>query len=501
MNPNPNPSPRRPLWFRVLRGFLFLGISLVTLGALVWAFENWRGERAWQALVREHAAKGDPLDGPLLVPEKVPDDQNAAMTPLLRPLREFDRVNGEIVWRDSNALARFNALALPQQDAREARTPEGRTALAHWQTAFRSAGDFPLPASPGTPEADILAALGRWKAELDELDAASRQPHARFQQRFGEDVDMLLPQLAAVKKISNLLQLRCAARLAAGDTEGALADIEFNERWARALSGDPLVITELVAIAIESIGTRMAWEGLVDHRWNDAQLQRLQGLFAARRPREDLVRAMRGERRFALAQYEGWVRNTGHLSGETAENLGFPHPARSLPRGWVRQNQISLVRYHEILAARYAQWIAGDLPAVQAGEDPVDQLKRERPGIYAKLTLMLAPAYARTMEKTDWLLTITRMAEIACALERYRLVHAQYPESLDALTPSLISALPSDPCTGKPFQYRRTGDAMYQLYSLGLNGRDDGGKFVRDDAVNDWAWPMAVPMDRKERMF
>jgi len=192
----------------MLRGLLFAVVLLVTLGALTWAFENWRGERAWQSLVQRYAAKGDPLDGPLLVPESVPDDQNVAMTPLLRPLQQFDRVKGEIVWRDSNAMARLDALALPQVEGGEERTPEGRTDLARWQMAFRSAGGFDLPATPGSPAAETVAAFGRWKAELEELEAASRRPHARFQERFGENVDVLLPQLARGKRISTLLQLR-----------------------------------------------------------------------------------------------------------------------------------------------------------------------------------------------------------------------------------------------------------------------------------------------------
>ncbi|MBN8249251.1 MAG: hypothetical protein J0L84_17630, partial [Verrucomicrobia bacterium] len=367
------PSTKRPLWFRVLRGSLFAAILLVTLGALTWAFENWRGERAWQAKVREYAAQGDPLDGPLLVPESVPEDQNLFRTPLLRPLREFTRVNGQIVWRDSNAIVRLESLTVPAVSGGEDRTPEGRTDLARWQTAFRSAGGFPLPEKPGTPSADILAAFGRWQTELAELESASRRPHARLQDRFGEDVDVLLPQLARGKAISSLLQLRCAARLAAGDSVGALADIEFNERWSRAFGEEPLVISQLVVIAMETIGTRMAWEGLVDHRWNDAQLQTLQRLFATRRPREDLMRAFRGERRFGLLQMEAWVKDPDRMRREAAlggDAASPAHPARALPRGWVRQNQISLVRYHELLAAQGARWIAGDLPAAESGEDP-----------------------------------------------------------------------------------------------------------------------------------
>ena len=35
-------------------------------------------------------------------------------------------------------------------------------------------------------------------------------------------------------------------------------------------------------------------------------------------------------------------------------------------------------------------------------------------------------------------------AQIACALERYRLAHGEYPETLDALVPQFIEKVPHD---------------------------------------------------------
>ena len=61
---NPDSRPPRSRLFRFFRATLLIVVALVTLGALLWAFENWRGERAWQALLKEHASKGDPLDAP-----------------------------------------------------------------------------------------------------------------------------------------------------------------------------------------------------------------------------------------------------------------------------------------------------------------------------------------------------------------------------------------------------------------------------------------------------
>jgi hypothetical protein len=90
----------------------------------------------------------------------------------------------------------------------------------------------------------------------------------------------------------------------------------------------------------------------------------------------------------------------------------------------------------------------------------------------------------------------TRMA---CALERYRLAHGVYPDSLDALTPAYIDEVPHDIMTGEPYHYRLRADGTFSLYSVGWNQVDDGGSVVYlkdqpdrlDIQHGDWVWPTA----------
>ncbi|MFO1461219.1 MAG: hypothetical protein U1G08_17680 [Verrucomicrobiota bacterium] len=496
---NPEPGKPRSRLFRSGRALLFGVLLLATVLALVWAFENWRGERQWQALVQAYAAKGDPLDGSGILPPVIPPDQDAATTPLLRPLTEYTLVKGEPVWRDPAGVARLDAITLPIPTG-EGRDGRGLTALSNWQSAFRATNTFPLPATPGTPAVDVLSALGRWTAELNELEAASRRPYARFvPAHTSEAIGVLLPQLSRAKAISTLLRLRCAARLMAGDPAGALSDIEFNERWAHLVASDPLVINQLVAIAIQTIGTGMAWEGLVEHRWNEDQLRQLQSLFAARTPREDLLRALKGERAYALSLWDQAVRNPNADTREPAAvgtGVGIP---RGLPRGWIRQNQISFVRLHELLSSPPFPWIVDPSTPRHTEREVLQQLAADRPWAYRKLAEMLLPALYQTTAKADRLLVVSRLSEVACALERYRLQHHKYPETLEALSPTFLTAVPKDPCTAKAFQYRRTDPDHFVLYSLGPNGRDDGGTFNTDESKADWVWPQPSP--DKKRLF
>ena len=73
-------------------------------------------------------------------------------------------------------------------------------------------------------------------------------------------------------------------------------------------------------------------------------------------------------------------------------------------------------------------------------------------------------------------------ARLLLAVKQHYLDHQQYPESLDALVPDYLTALPMDPYTKKPFAYRRDG-ADYRLYSLGPNAADNSGIPRRSDDV------------------
>ncbi|MGV3526808.1 MAG: hypothetical protein ACO1RX_21500 [Candidatus Sericytochromatia bacterium] len=61
------------------------------------------------------------------------------------------------------------------------------------------------------------------------------------------------------------------------------------------------------------------------------------------------------------------------------------------------------------------------------------------------------------------------------ALLAYASEHGEYPSTLQELVPAYLPELPLDPFGGRPFRYRRelTGPVVY---SVGINGRDDGGQ-------------------------
>jgi hypothetical protein len=74
-----------------------------------------------------------------------------------------------------------------------------------------------------------------------------------------------------------------------------------------------------------------------------------------------------------------------------------------------------------------------------------------------------------------------RILVAALALERYRIRHGTYPPTLAALTPEFLKAGPVDFMDGRPLRYQLNGAGHYRLYSVGLDGVDDGGKMAGEE--------------------
>jgi hypothetical protein len=105
---------------------------------------------------------------------------------------------------------------------------------------------------------------------------------------------------------------------------------------------------------------------------------------------------------------------------------------------------------------------------------------------------MLIPSLERAEPKAARQYAVLRCAEVACAVERWRLAHAgALPPSLDALVPQFLAAVPEDPMDGKPLKFRprRLG---FVVYSIGEDGTDDGGTEHTPGKTNRWDYTFVV---------
>jgi hypothetical protein len=507
----PEAKPSR--WKRLFRRALFALAALVTLVALFVAEEDWRGARAWQNYQRDMEAKGEHFDAARLIPPKVPDDQNFAVTPyfaayfnlppevLRQPIKLTTRMVDGVVVTNADSLALHGTNITPQwfnREVKRAPRPLGwnhgvAADLIGWADVIQDTNASPPPVGMTNPvqaASIILDNMKTCEPTLAELQAASQRPFSRFNLNYEEIanpqvISALLQFLGATKGLYRVLALHAEAQMVLGRTDQALNDINVLFRIDDGLKDEPTLISQLVRFAGVAILLQPVGEGLAEHRWSEGQLRVLQ----ERLQKTDLIGST------VLAFY-----------GE--RDLFFPNAvrqevySRAMPRGWNRLEQINLNReLQETMLPRIDVAAREIKPNVnQACDLEVDKLSAEsrlrtvfEHAIFAAMTL---PASSKVPQKTAIQQSQVDMAMVACALERYRLAEGHYPEALNELVPRFAATLPHDIINGQPLKYRRTDDGRFILYSVGWNEKDDGGVVAptkgnpprQDYLQGDWVW-------------
>jgi hypothetical protein len=505
---------------RNLKRFLFGVACLITLILLAYVEEDLRGKLGWDSYKHQLEAKGDKLDFSDFVPPAVPDDQNFAMTPIVSTsYGNLLTSDGKVIpykERDTNYVSRMEMR--PTENSYDAPNGIGdwQTArmsdLSVWQSYYRAlaakTNEFPIPAQPQTPAADVLLALSKYDPAIEELRQAAQMPYSRFPLNYNDEdpAEILLPHLAALKQCSQVLQLRALAELQNNQSDKAFNDIKLIFRLADSIRTEPFIITHLVRIAFVQIALQPVYEGLANHQWSDAQLAEMDSELAGLDFLADFKLSVSGERAAGI-KITTWVEhNPGQLQNFwTGMNPNHRHnyfsPLFLMPRGWFYQNDIAIAKLQGL-------WLSGPVndeqqivsPRQASQADKTLERELRHLAVFDFLARMVVPQLEPYAKKVAYAQNAANMARIAIALERYRLAHGGFPGSLDALTPQFMQQVPHDIINGEPLQYRLTQDGQFILYSVGWNERDDGGvvSFGRnlknhttgdvDITLGDWVW-------------
>jgi hypothetical protein len=104
--------------------------------------------------------------------------------------------------------------------------------------------------------------------------------------------------------------------------------------------------------------------------------------------------------------------------------------------------------------------------------------------IWVILLASTVPNMRKVMDGYDRLEQVRWNLSVAFALAAYRADAGRYPARLADLAPKYLPAVPGDTFSGKPLVYR-PAEKGYLLYSVGVNGKDDGGRWFDDDPPGD----------------
>ena len=450
-------------------------VVLVGLHLIVIGIENWRGARAFERWRAATIAAGEPQSLEQMAPPKVPDAENFAAHPAI--------------------AARISGKPQPEGPVLPAALSDGELFRA-WE------GGRPVDLAALQAQlkvTDLGPLLDPFAAQLRGVEEASLRPHSRLLGSYeGDDI----PSLLGMRQLARVLSLRALLALRAGHSKAALADVLTILRVAKHLGPEPQLISQLLSLATLRISFQPIWEGLRDHRWNDAQLAQLQGALGDLDLLSGWRRCWTAEGLQFRTQLEKLARTPlgsrppifGDATGKNGKVANFLGQL-ILPNGWIYQNQIRMEQhwrrqYIEVLDPAAHRL---DVRSTEAEARRWASTPRTPYTLVAKLSSPYMVDQNRRMGQTQSTLD---QAFVACALERHFLARKAYPERLDELVPTSAARLPVDLFDGQALRYRRGQAQDYLLYSIGWDGLDQGGQVIFDAQKparhkleeGDWTW-------------
>jgi len=377
-------------------------------------------------------------------------------------------------------------------------------------------------------DADIRAN----EAALDQIRVALEKPYFDNQLAYSEGPKMPLRHLSKMKAIAQWLGPAGQLALREGRNAEAADYLVAEGQLPRILIQDRIVISELVRHALASIARSDTWEALQADGWSDNDLARIQKAWEESAFIGPAARSLEGEGVFASAAFELFRHSNqeaidilqyfddlgGAEPGErprwkqTLDNLPGVETIRDFVKEQIRC-RIWRFAWLDQSERRYLERIH-DLIEITRRVEQSKSMSDARPilevflntgihpGFYDRLRFptefMAMDTLARVVNRAMRMETERSIVLAAIGIKRYTLRHGRAPETLSALVPEYLPAVPIDYMDGKPVRYRLNPDGSTVLYSVGEDGTDgDGDAGVKADAGNgrniwdrnDFVWP------------
>lgn len=304
-----------------------------------------------------------------------------------------------------------------------------------------------------------------------------------------------LPHLAHTRSMALLLQAETLVLAHEGDIDGAAADIRAGLQLATRLQGEPLLISQLVSVAIDT----MMMEGVVsaypEGEIPPALAAEIARLFGAHSISESIAQSVNSEAEinlevFAEIMESGWGGNANFMrafDSGTADLGGFPLGswtgtlyASPLARPW--QN-LDMQAYAHLMGEFESTL---EMPYYEA-QAHLEQLQRD---IYALpatrlITRNMLPSLLYIHASIAQAEAQRQIFLLGNAIESYANAHGDYPARLEEVQGLANGASTIDPFTGAPYHYNANGNG-FALYSVGRDLADDGGR--HDFDYGDIVW-------------
>jgi hypothetical protein len=304
------------------------------------------------------------------------------------------------------------------------------------------------------------------------------------------------------------------AGLHAGQLNRAQADLHALVQLAQFNRHDLTLVSQMIRVAIAGLAMDTTWEALQTEGWTEQSLAALQQDWESLDLAHAIEKGALGERaageaifrhlRTASAREAAQMFGAGGLPGNRWDELVHSWVILPLWKPNSHRDELFFLEHsHQFLEA--ARKLGKDKPwpevnlELQTQSAEFDKALRRPFASFRHYVSGKALANGRRAAQTSTRRETQRRLTIAAiAAERYHLRHGNFPLELQALVTVFLSGVPLDPMSGQPLRYRTNATGGFVLYSVGEDGRDDGGDPNPQNATNrfdlwsgkDAVWPV-----------
>lgn len=319
-------------------------------------------------------------------------------------------------------------------------------------------------------------------------------------------IGALLPAVVQFREAGRALRIRAMYHLGQGKTADAWEDLLTIHRLARLMGQGPTLVENLVAAALEYLVACQADQVLAaEGNLSAQQALAMRDRLAALPPLPPMADKMDlGERFLYLDAVCSMARKQSldPFEGGGAQTPGWAKRLEDFFAGvgggmidWDVPLRMGNQWYDRLVEAGRKPTFPQRTEAIEAIERDLENLRtkakdrtslvlgllsspREKVSeqIGGALISLLVPTFRSAYVVDDRSAMVRQLTVCSFALAAYRADQGKYPEQLSDLVPRYLTAVPTDAfAPQKPVIYRRTEEGVI-FYSVGPNGKDDGGR-------------------------
>jgi hypothetical protein len=283
---------------------------------------------------------------------------------------------------------------------------------------------------------------------------------ARYPEDFSAGITTPIKLVQDTRTLARLLTLSAHVHTHDGADRQAFEDVVSVFAVSESMHGSPIIISNLVRIAIHAIGCELALELMPHASWSDVELKQLQTAISGGQFRRELLTALHGEQAICLET----ISTAPGVLFRDANQMKIMELFDTLTDGLK-------VSWHEAIKSR--QEMEREVQKISGG------------GMITRAKFMtfslLFPSLGHSLTASMRAEARQNCAIAAIAAQRYQLQHGTLPlgpSNLGEFLPdddSRRSSLLTDPFDGQPLRFKYE-ETRVLIYSIGQNLVDDGGQ-------------------------